>query len=116
MFLEATQKSQSEYVVYVALNGKLKLAWRGVKVLLGIHPSNYFKHQFDVKMFYSCQCQRPVKENAKFISLSKHKLECVKMQKLNGAIFLKHINTAKPNGYWQCTLHVPPVWANFIAW
>lgn len=70
MYLEAIQKSQSEYVVYVALNEKLKLGWREVKVLLGIHPSNYFKHQFDVKMFYSCQCQRPVKESAKVISLS----------------------------------------------
>lgn len=116
MFLEAIQKSQSEYVVYVAFNRKLKLCWHEVKVLLGIHPSNYFKHQFDVKIFYSCQCQRLVKENVKFISLSKHKLECVKMQKLNGAIFLKHINTVKPNSSRQCTLHVPPFWANFVAW
>lgn len=103
MYLEAIQKSQPEYVVYVALNRKLKLAWHGVKVLLGIHPSNYFKHLFDVKMFCSCQCQRPVKENVKVINLSKNKPERVKMHKLNGAIFLKHINTVKTNRYWQCT-------------
>lgn len=42
-------------------------------MLLGIYPSNYFKHQFDDKMFYRCQCQRPVKQNAKVISLSKEK-------------------------------------------
>lgn len=113
MHLEAIQKSQREYVVHVALNGKLKLGWRGVKVLLGIHPSNYFKHQFDAKMFYSCQCQRAVKENAKVISLSTNKLESVKMQKLNGAIFLKHINTVKTNSYW----HAPPLRAaSSVAW
>ena len=82
VFLEAIQKSQSECVVYVALNGKIKLGWRWVKVLLGIHPSNYLKHQFDVKMFNSCQCQRPDKENPKVISLSKNKLGRVKMQSL----------------------------------
>lgn len=97
MLLEAMQKSQSEYVVYVAFNGKLKLCWRGVKVLLGIHPTNYCRHQFDGKMFYSCQCQRPVKENAKVISLSRNKLESVKLQNFNGAIFVNHINTVKTN-------------------
>lgn len=38
MFLDAIQKSQSEYVVNVALNGKLKLGWREVKVLTGNSP------------------------------------------------------------------------------
>lgn len=103
MYLEDIQTSQSGYV---ALNGKLKMGRHGVKVLLGIHPSNYFKHQFDVKMFYSCQCQRPVKENTKVISLSKNELERVKMQKLNGVIFLKQINAVKTNSYWHCTSHV----------
>lgn len=104
MYLDVIQKSQSENVVYVALNRKLNLGWRGVEVLLGIYPSNYSKHQFDVKMFYSCHCQRPVKENAKVISLSTNKQDRVKMQKLNGAIFLKHINTVKTNSFWHVSL------------
>lgn len=58
MYLEASQKSQSDYVVCESLSEEPELGWHRVKVLLGIHPSNYFKHQFDVKMFYGCQCQR----------------------------------------------------------
>ncbi len=66
-----------------------------------------------LKCFTAASAKGSVKENAKVISLWKNKLERVKMQKLNGAILLKHINTVKTNSYW----HAPPLRdASFIAW
>ena len=103
-------RNHTEFTIWVcgvcSIKWKHKTRLHEVRVLLGIHPSNYFQHQFDVKMFCSCQCQRPVKENAKVISLSKTKLQRVKQQQPNGAIFPNHINAVKTNSHWRCA---PPL-------
>ena len=65
-----------------------------------------------LKCFEAANAKGRLKKNAKVISFSKSKLERVKLQKFNGAIFLNHINTV----YQTATGNVPPSWAYFVVW
>lgn len=98
----------------IKLKAKTMLA-SGLKCFWEITQAIAISINFKLKCFTAAKLQRPAMENAKVISLSKNKLEHVKLQDLIGAIFLKHINTVKTNCCCLCISCVCSILANFVA-
>lgn len=87
------------------LKAKTRLT-RGVKCFWEFTQAITLSINLMIKCFTGGSAKGQLSKMLRSLAFQRKKLQCVKMQQLNGAIFLKHINTIKTNSYWQCISHV----------